>query len=161
MISIDGFLAVYFSMRKPTAEDRHGARPPAVRMATFAYGSRGLARRGVGRGGDRFNSVGGPRWRRSGGASAGLPPYLCKLHAPPVARAHGCQQRWNVRRGRASGTVDAQRPRLGMISLSLKRSCPLSPMASREQLRLAAPQSRGPIVTHLLRRLVVFSHGCV
>ena len=37
MISIDGFLAVYFSMRKPTAEDRHGARPPAVRMATFAY----------------------------------------------------------------------------------------------------------------------------
>ena len=37
MISIDGFLAVYFSMRNPTAEDRQGARPPAVRMATFAY----------------------------------------------------------------------------------------------------------------------------
>ena len=42
MISIDGFLAVYFSMRKPTAELRQGARPPAVRMATFAYGMHSL-----------------------------------------------------------------------------------------------------------------------
>ena len=42
MISIDGFLAVYFSMRNPTAELRQGARPPAVRMATFAYGMHSL-----------------------------------------------------------------------------------------------------------------------
>ena len=80
----------------------------------------------------RGGGVGGPRWRRSGGASAGLPPYLCKLHAPPVPRAHGCQQGWNVQRGRANGTVDARRPRLGMISLSLERSCLLSPTAARE-----------------------------
>ena len=53
MISILGFRAVYFSIRKPTEDERHGARPPAVRMATFAYGSRGLARRGVGRCWDR------------------------------------------------------------------------------------------------------------
>ena len=33
---------MYFSMRNPTAEDRHGARPPAVRMATFAYGMHSL-----------------------------------------------------------------------------------------------------------------------
>jgi len=36
MISMDGSRAVYFSMRKPTDEERHGARPPAVRMATLA-----------------------------------------------------------------------------------------------------------------------------
>ena len=46
MISILGFLAVYFSIRKPTEDERHGARPPAVRIATFAYGihSSGLFR---------------------------------------------------------------------------------------------------------------------
>ena len=97
-----GFRAVYFSIRKPTEDERHGARPPAVRIATFAYGihSSGLfrmarfaregarsiflarfAREGAwsvvcvvrvrrGRGG----GVGGPRMRRSGRASAGLPP---------------------------------------------------------------------------------------
>ena len=43
---MEGFLAVYFSMRKPTAEDRHGARPPAVRMATFAYIGDGFRARG-------------------------------------------------------------------------------------------------------------------
>ena len=59
MISIDGFRAVYFSIRKPTEDERHGARPPAVKIATFAYGWRGLARRGVGRGGDRGGGVGG------------------------------------------------------------------------------------------------------
>ena len=74
MISMLGFRAVYFSIRKPTEEERHGARPPAVKIATFAYGWRGLARVGAGRGGDR----------RSGRASAGLPPYVCKLQAPPV-----------------------------------------------------------------------------
>ena len=64
MISIDGFLAVYFSMRKPTAEDRHGARPPAVRMATFAYDLMGLARRGAGRGGDRGGGAMAQIWAR-------------------------------------------------------------------------------------------------
>jgi len=59
MISILGFLAVYFSIRNPTEDERHGARPPAVRMATFAYGSRGLARGGAGRGGERRGGAGG------------------------------------------------------------------------------------------------------
>ena len=59
MISMLGFLAVYFSMRKPTEDERHGARPPAVKIATFAYGWRGLVRTGVGRGGDRGGGAGG------------------------------------------------------------------------------------------------------
>ena len=50
---------MYFSIRKPTEDERHGARPPAVNIATFAYGIRGLARVGVGRGGDRRGGVGG------------------------------------------------------------------------------------------------------
>ena len=49
---MEGFLAVYFSMRKPTAELRQGARPPAVRMATFAYM------------GDGFRAPGGVGWGR-------------------------------------------------------------------------------------------------
>ena len=28
---------MYFSIRKPTEDERHGARPPAVKIATFAY----------------------------------------------------------------------------------------------------------------------------
>ena len=59
MISMLGFLAVYFSIRKPTEDERHGARPPAVKIATFAYGGRGLARVRVGRGGERRGGVGG------------------------------------------------------------------------------------------------------
>ena len=85
---------------------------------------------GVRRG--RGGVAGVPRWRRSRGASAGLPPRARQWHAPSIPRAHGCQQRWNMQRGRASGTVDAQRPRSGTISLSLKRSCLLSPTAARE-----------------------------
>ena len=95
MISMLGFLAVYFSIRKPTEDERHGARPPAVKIATFAYGMHSLgsfrARGGVeyivcvvrvrrGRGG----GVGGLSECRSSRASAGLPPYVCKLQAPPV-----------------------------------------------------------------------------
>ena len=147
MISILGFLAVYFSIRKPTEDERQGARPPAVRIATFAYGMHTLgsfraarfaregarsivlarfAREGawssvcvvrVRRG--RGGGVGGPRWRRSGRASAGLPPHTRRRHAPPVPRVHGCQQRWNGQRGRANGASDAQRPRLGMLSFLL------------------------------------------
>ena len=37
-----GFRAVYFSIRKPTEDERHGARPPAVKIATFAYGMHSL-----------------------------------------------------------------------------------------------------------------------
>ena len=48
---------MYFSIRKPTEDERHGARPPAVKMATFAYDLMGLARRGLGRGGDRGGGV--------------------------------------------------------------------------------------------------------
>ena len=59
MISILGFLAVYFSIRKPTEDERHGARPPAVNIATFAYMGGGLARMGVGRGRERGGGVGG------------------------------------------------------------------------------------------------------
>ena len=85
MISILGFRAVYFSIRKPTEDERHGARPPAVRIATFAYMGDGFrARGGVGRGGDRGGGVGGLSSCRFTGASAGLPPYVCKLQAPPV-----------------------------------------------------------------------------
>jgi len=132
---------VYFSMRKPTAELRQGARPPAVRMATFAYGMHSFgsfcARGGVGyrvcgRCAARpRRRRGRPRWPRSGGASAGLPPYLCKLHAPPVPRAHGCQQRWNGQRDGASGAVGVQRPRKPRISATCKTPRPLSPTAAR------------------------------
>ena len=59
MISIDEFRAVYFSIRKPTEDERHGARPPAVKIATFAYDLMGLARVGVGRGRGRGGGVGG------------------------------------------------------------------------------------------------------
>jgi len=71
MISILGFRAVYFSIRKPTDDERHGARPPAVRMATFAYGMHGLgscrARGGV----EYIVCVVGVR--RGGGGGAGGP----------------------------------------------------------------------------------------
>ena len=109
----------------------------------------------------RGGGAGGPRWPRSGGASAGLPPRARRRHAPSVPRVPGCQQRWNMQRGRASGTVNAQRLRKWMISATSACRAYLSPTATREQLRLAAHISRGPMVTHLLRRLVVFSHGCV
>ena len=33
---------MYFSIRKPTEDERQGARPPAVRIATFAYGLHSL-----------------------------------------------------------------------------------------------------------------------
>ena len=179
---------MYFSIRKPTEDERQGARPPAVRIATFAYGMHSLgsfraarfaregarsivlarfAREGawsivcvVGVRRGRGGGVGGPRWPRSGGASAGLPPRTQRLQAPPVPRAHGCQQRWNVQRGRASGSIDARRLRKPRISATCETQGPLSPTAAREQLRLAEPLSRGPIVTHLLRRLVILSHGC-
>ena len=64
MISILGFRAVYFSIRKPTEEERHGARPPAVKIATFAYDLMGLARRGAGRGGDRGGGAMAQIWAR-------------------------------------------------------------------------------------------------
>ena len=70
MISIDGFRAVYFSIRKPTEDERQGARPPAVNIATFAYDLMGLARRGVGRGGDR-----------RGGAMAQISARVCRPSA--------------------------------------------------------------------------------
>jgi hypothetical protein len=84
----------------------------------------------------RGGGVGGPRWRRSRGASAGLPPRARRLQAPPVARAHGCQQRWNVQRGRASGPIGARRPRKPRISMACETQGPLSPTAAREQLSL-------------------------
>ena len=69
MISILGFRAVYFSMRKPTEDERHGARPPAVRIATFAYGIHSLG---------SFRARGGVEYivcvvgvRRGGGGGVG------------------------------------------------------------------------------------------
>ena len=80
MISIDGFLAVYFSMRKPTAEDRHGARPPAVRMATFAYGMHSLGSFRA-RGGVEYRVCGRcaarPRRRRGRAAMAQIWGRIC------------------------------------------------------------------------------------
>ena len=79
MISILGFRAVYFSIRKPTEDERHGARPPAVKMATFAYGSRGLFVCGRGEGW-------GSRRRRDGADLA--------AHLPAFRRKRkGCRRR--------------------------------------------------------------------
>ena len=101
MISIDGFLAVYFSMRKPTAELRQGARPPAVRMATFAYGSRGLARMGVGRGGERRGGAMAQIWARICRPSAAHAPVACAVRPTrsrlPAALKHAAGRRERYR----------------------------------------------------------------
>ena len=74
MISIDGLRAVYFSIRKPTEDERHGARPPAVRIATFAYIGDGFrARGGVG--------WGRVLWGRGGGVMPQIWPRICRPSA--------------------------------------------------------------------------------
>ncbi len=76
-----GFRAVYFSIRKPTEDERHGARPPAVRMATFACGgvrsscARAGAVWGCAGGGERGGGVCGPRGAGSPGRSH---RFLCR-----------------------------------------------------------------------------------
>ena len=138
MISIDGFLAVYFSMRKPPRRIGR-ARPPAVGMATFAYGMHGGSFCARGRGlscvvrvrRGRGGGVGGPRWRRSG--------RICRPSAGCGAvrrRAHGCQQHSTCNGPRA---VPSARCGRGQDFLCPQKEGPLSLTASREQLRLAAP----------------------
>ena len=99
MISILGFLAVYFSIRKPTEEERHGARPPAVRMATFACGGvRGSCARagavwGCVGGGERGGGGCGPRGAGPPGRSRRFlsfaereaPRPFCSFRAPRAA----------------------------------------------------------------------------
>ena len=90
MISILGFRAVYFSIRKPTLDERQGARPPAVRMATFAYIGDGFrARGGVG--------WGRVLWGRGGGVMPQIWPRICRPSAV---------------NGRAAGAVRLTRSRL-------------------------------------------------
>ena len=98
MISILGFRAVYFSIRKPTEDERHGARPPAVKIATFACGGvRGSCARagavwGCAGGGERGGGVCGPRGAGSPGRSRRLsgteheaPRPFCSFRAPRAA----------------------------------------------------------------------------
>ena len=60
---------MYFSIRKPTEDERHGARPPAVKMATFAYGGmHGLGSFRARGGGEYIVCVVGVRRGGSGGA---------------------------------------------------------------------------------------------
>ena len=153
MISILGFRAVYFSMRKPTEELRHGARPPAVRIATFAYDLMGLARVGVGRGGERGGGAGGLSECRSEGASAGLPPHVCRLQAPFVRRVRGGQQRWTVQRGRASGAFGARRPRKWRIFHAVAQAALLAATGSN-----LIAQALVACRTYLFRRFVIFTH---
>ena len=75
-----GFRAVYFSIRKPTEEERHGARPPAVRMATFACGGvRGsCARAGPVWGGVRGGERGGGGCGPQGAGPPGRSRRFCR-----------------------------------------------------------------------------------
>ena len=95
------------------------------------------------------------RWRRSGRASAGLPPYVCKLQAPSVARARGCQQRWHGQRGRASGAIGARRLRKWRIF----HACRPSGLFAAAASKLIASVLLG-VCTYLFRRLVIFTHVC-
>ena len=120
MISIDGFLAVYFSIRKPTEDERQGARPPAVRMATFAYDLMGLRARGGWGGGDRGSRRGGAMaqiWRR-------LPAFrrMCvSCMRRPSHAFSGGQQRWNGQRAARAVPATRRRPRKPRISAVMHR----------------------------------------
>ena len=82
-----GFRAVYFSIRKPTEDERHGARPPAVRMATFACG-------GVRGSCARAGAVWGARGAGSAAAaSAGLGVPGHRVAAAVFCRARNAKHR--------------------------------------------------------------------
>mgnify|MGYP004384494129 CR=1 FL=1 len=106
---MEGFLAVYFSIRKPTEDERQGARPPAVRIATFAYGMHSLgsfrARGGVG-----YRVCGRcaarPRRRRGRAAMAQIWARICRpsaVNGMAACAARPTRSRLPAARERATG----------------------------------------------------------
>ena len=125
MISILGFLAVYFSIRKPTEDERHGARPPAVRIATFAYIGDGFRARGGGRVGS--GALGSRRRRDGADLQAHLPAFRrmcvsCKRRPSDAFAAASSAGPCNGA-ARAVPLVRGGRGNGGFSMLSPKRLC--------------------------------------
>ena len=81
---------MYFSIRKPTEDERHGARPPAVKIATFAYGMHSLGSFRA-RGGVEYRVCGRcaarPRRRRGRAAMAQIWARICRPSAGRALKA--------------------------------------------------------------------------
>ena len=106
---------MYFSIRKPTEDERHGARPPAVNIATFAYIGDGFRARG---GVEYIVCVVGVRRGRGRGAGG----RVAAAARPPVA--------WIVQQADEVATADD----LSVVyPESLRRLRALAPHAEGER----------------------------
>ena len=151
---------MYFSIRKPTLDERQGARPPAVRMATFAYIGDGFrARGGVG--------WGRVLWGRGGGVMPQIWPRICRpsaVNGRAASAARRTRSRLPAALERATGPRErcqrraaaALRHAFFPFAVSLDGRPRQHEPTSREAERCARELSR---VSYLFRRLVIFTHG--